>query len=322
MKYGYYPGCSLEKNASSYDVSTKAVAKPLGIEFQELEDWNCCGATEYMTLNRMAAYALITRNLALAEKQLTNGKQVVAPCSMCFLNMTKADHYLAEDASLAENVNVALSAGNMHYTPGSVTARHLLEVMIDDIGLETIASKVSKPLAGLKVAPYYGCLVTRPGYLSKFDNYEYPTSLDRLMKSLGATVVDYPMKAHCCGGHMTQISQAVALELIRQLLQNAEEYGADVIVTLCPMCQLNLDAYQGDVNRYFKTKFHIPVLYFTQMMGLAFGLSAGDLGIGKELVDARPALSKIGVQVPAPEAPKKKKPSKEELPMPRMPEEM
>jgi heterodisulfide reductase subunit B len=320
MKYGYYPGCSLEKNASSYNVSTKAVAKPLGIEFQELDDWNCCGATEYMTLNRMAAYALITRNLALAEKQLTNNKQIAAPCSMCFLNMTKADHYLVEDVDLAEKVNIALGAGNLHYTPGSIKARHLLEIMIEDIGLEAISAKVTKPLSGLKVAPYYGCLITRPGYLSKFDDYEYPTSLDRLMKGLGATVVDYPMKAHCCGGHMTQISQDVALGLIRHLLQNAVEYEADVIVTLCPMCQLNLDAYQGDVNRYFKTKYNIPVLYFTQMMGLAFGLSASELGIGKELVDPRPALSKIGVQVPEAE-PVKKRPSKEELPMPRMPEE-
>ena len=321
MKYGYYPGCSLEKNASSYHISAQAVAKPLGIEFQEIKDWNCCGATEYMTLNLLASYALISRNLALAEAQLTDGKQVVAPCSMCFLNMAKADHYLSEDTKLAEKVNIALGAGNLHYTPGSVKARHLLEVMIDDLGLEAIAAKVTKPLSGLKIAPYYGCLITRPGYLSKFDDYEYPTSLDRLMKTLGATVVDYPVKAHCCGGHMTQISQEVGLELIRQLLQNAAEYEADIIVTLCPMCQLNLDAYQADVNRYFKTKYHIPVLYFTQMMGLAFGLPASELGIGKELVDARPALSKIGVQVPEPEPPKKKKPSKEELPMPRMPEE-
>ena len=321
MKYGYYPGCSLEKNAASYNVSTMAIAEPLGIDFQELDDWNCCGATEYMTLNRMAAYALITRNLALAEKQLTDSKQVVAPCSMCFLNMTKADHYLVEDKKLAEKVNIALGAGDLHYTPGAVHARHLLEILIEDIGVEAISSKVTKPLSGLKVAPYYGCLITRPGYLSKFDDYEYPTSLDRIMKGLGATVVDYPMKAHCCGGHMTQISQGVALELIRQLLQNAEEYEADIIVTLCPMCQLNLDAYQGDVNRFFKTKYHIPILYFTQMMGLAFGLSASELGIGKELVDARAALSKIGVSVPEPEPAKKKKPTKEELPMPRMPEE-
>jgi heterodisulfide reductase subunit B len=269
----------------------------------------------------MAAYALITRNLALAEQQLTDGKQVVAPCSMCFLNMTKADHYLVEDSDLAKNVNLALGAANMHYTPGTVQARHLLEVLIEDIGIEAIAAKVTKPLSGLKVAPYYGCLITRPGYLSKFDNYEYPTSLDRIMKSLGATVVDYPMKAHCCGGHMTQISQEVALELIRQLLQNAAEYEADIIVTLCPMCQLNLDAYQGDVNRFFKTKYHIPILYFTQMIGLAFGLSASELGIGKELVEAKTALSKIGVVVPEPEPVKKKKPTKEELPMPRMPEE-
>ena len=134
-------------------------------------------------------------------------------------------------------------------------------------------------------------------------------------------MIDFPLKTHCCGGHMTQISEETAFELIRRILHNAEEYEADAIVTLCPMCQLNLDAYQADVNRYFKTKFHIPVLYFTQMMGLAFGLSASELGIGKELVDAKAALSKVGVQVPEAEPAKKKRPTKEELPMPRMPEE-
>jgi len=321
MKYGYYPGCSLEKNAASYNISALAVAKPLGMEFQELDDWNCCGATEYMTINRTAAYSLITRNLALAEKQLPNHEPVVAPCSLCFLNLGKADHYMTEDPELAQKVNTALAAGGLHYTPGSVHTKHLLEIMVEDVGLDAISARVTRPLSGLKIAPYYGCLVTRPGYSSNFDNYEYPTSMDKLMTALGATVVDFPMKSHCCGGHMTQISQPVALNLIGHILQNAADYEADIIVTLCPMCQLNLDAYQGDVNRYFKTKYNLPVLYFTQMMGLAFGLSAAELGIGKEMVDARPALSKIGVQVPAPEPAMKKRPSKEELPMPHMPEE-
>lgn len=321
MKYGYYPGCSLEKNASSYHSSAMAIARPLGIEFQELDDWNCCGATEYISLNKTAAYALTTRNLALAESQLEQGTELVAPCSLCFLNLSKADQYMLEDMPLSDKVNTALNAGGLHYTPGSIKTRHLLHIITEDIGIDTVAAKVTRPLTGLRIAPYYGCLIVRPGFQSTHDEFEYPTSLDRLMKALGSSVVDFPLKAHCCGGHMTQISQPVALDLIRRLLENASEYKADMIVTLCPMCQLNLEVYQADVNKYFKTNYNIPVLYFTQVVGLAFGLSAEEVGIGREFVDARPAMAKIGVEVPPPEPPTKKRPPKEELPMPRMPEE-
>jgi heterodisulfide reductase subunit B len=276
MKYGYYPGCSLEKNAISYHQSAMAATKPFGVEFVEIDDWNCCGATEYIALNLTAAYSLVARNLAIAEKQDNNG-QVVAPCSACFLNLSKTAQYLADSPALNQKVNTALAAGGMHYDAGHLRVRHLLDIVVNDIGYDAIAEKVTKPLKGLR-------------------------------------------KAHCCGGHMTQISQSTGLELIRQLLQNAAENQADAIVTLCPMCQLNLDAYQNDVNKFFKTNYHIPILYFTQMMGLAFDIPAAELGIGKEFIDARPALAKIGVEVPEPETPKKK-PAKEALPMPHMQEE-
>jgi heterodisulfide reductase subunit B2 len=321
VKYSYYPGCSLEKNAAAYHISTMAVAGPLQLEFSEVDDWNCCGATEYFSLNLLPAYAMVARNLALASQKNGNGRQMVAPCSACYLNLSKTDHYMADSPELANKVNTALAAGGLNYQPGSVVVRHLLDVIVNDSGYESIAEKVTNPLKGLKVAPYYGCMIVRPGYHGGFDNPEYPQTLDRLMTVLGASVVDFPMKAQCCGGHMTQISEPVALELIRRLLKNASDYEADIIVTLCPMCQLNLDAYQDGVNRFFKTDYKIPVLYFTQMMGLAFGLSPMDLGIGKELVDARPALAKIGVEVPEVEVPKKKKAEKEALPMPKMPEE-
>ncbi len=319
MKYSYYPGCSLERNASAYHNSTMAVASRLGIEFKTIEDWNCCGATEYISIDLLPAYALVGRNLALAEKQGTNGKDLVAPCSACFLNLSKTDHYLVEDQDLAQKVNEALGAGGLHYTPGSVKTRHLLHVVIEDIGLEAVAEKVSKPLYNLRVAPYYGCLIVRPGFQGKFDDPEYPMSLDNLMKKLGAEVVDFPLKAHCCGGHMTQISERVALDLIYRLLKNATDYQADMIVTLCPMCQLNLDAYQDNVNRVYGTNFNLPILYFTQMMGLAFGISADELGFGKEFVDATPALAKIGVEPPKPA--RAERPPKEALPMPSMPKE-
>ena len=318
MRYGYFPGCSLQRNAASYHESAMAATQPFDLEFAEIDDWNCCGATEYIALDLMAAYALIARNFVLASKMPDINQQIVAPCSACFLNLSKAEQYLTETPKLMNKVNVALAAGGMHYIPGKLRVRHLLDVIVNDVGYEAIAQKVINPLKGLRIAPYYGCLIVRPAFQGVFDDHEYPMTLDRLMSCLGAQVIDYPMKADCCGGHMTQISRPVAMGMIHSLIKNAADYHADVIVTICPMCQLNLDAYQGDANKYFKTDYHIPILYFTQLMGLAFGLPAEQLGIGKEFVDARPALAKIGVEVPEPEKPAKKRPEKTGLPMPRM----
>lgn len=323
MKYLVYPGCSLEKGAAGYPYwqSTVAATRALGIELVEVDDWNCCGATEYIALNRMAAYALIARNLAQAA-QMNGYREMIAPCSACYLNLSKADKYLREDAAFATQVNVALGEGKLSYQPGTIKTRHLLDVIVNDIGYAAIAEKVCQPLAGLRVAPYYGCLIGRPAFFGQIDDPEYPTALDKLLKALGAEVVDYPMKAHCCGGHMTQISEPVAFDLIQQLVKGAADYNADVIVTVCPMCQLNLDGFQGAMNRYYKSNYHVPVLYFTQLMGLAFGSDAATLGIGTEVVDARPALARIGVEVPAPaeEKPARKpRKAKEALPMPVMP---
>jgi heterodisulfide reductase subunit B len=169
-------------------------------------------------------------------------------------------------------------------------------------------------------------MIARPDYDHRFRQPEYPTAMDKLMRVLGASVVDYPLKTHCCGGHMTQISPPVAYELIRRLVAAAAEYRADVLVTLCPMCQLNLDAFQGDMNSHFKSDFHMPVLYFTQLIGLAFGHTPASLGIGKEFVDPRLALAKIGLEMPAAEEEKPKRPARRKkddpsLPMPRMPED-
>ena len=320
MRYGYYPGCSLEKNARAYHDSAMLVAKRLGLEFEETPDWNCCGATEYFAIDALAGYALVGRNLALAARQKLNGdgNQLVAPCSACFLNLSKTDHYMAESPELAEKVNQALAAGGLSYEPGSVRVRHLLDVIVDDVGYEAVAEQVKKPLYGLRVAPYYGCLVVRPDYNHIHDETEYPFCLDGLLQALGADVVDYPVKTHCCGGHMTQISEETALELIRRLLKSAADYQADVIATLCPMCQLNLDAYQEHVNKHFGTDYRIPVLYFTQLMGLAFGASPKEVGIGAEFVDARPALAKIQEEPSQPAKKKRGRPPKEALPMPSM----
>ncbi len=299
MKYSYFPGCSLEHNAEAYDQSFKAIAGLLELELVEIDDWNCCGATEYISLNATAAFSIVARNLAQAAKNKETN-QMLAPCSACYLNLSKTDKYLQSDARLAARVGSALAAGGLSYQGGTLRVRHLLDVIMQDVGVKTVASHVVKPLKGLRLAPYYGCLISRPGLRVEEHNPEYPTALDEILTALGAEVIDFPLKTHCCGGHMTQISEAVGFELIRRLIKGASDYRADLIVTVCPMCQLNLDAFQGAMNGYFKTDYTMPVLYFTQAIGLAFGLPAEALGIGAELVDARPALAKIGVEVPPP----------------------
>jgi len=316
-KYLLYPGCSMESSAKAYCDSLMAVAGRIGLELEEIDDWNCCGATEYLGISLTPAYALISRNLALASKQANGSRTVVAPCSACYLNLAKADYYMQEQPKLGVMVNEALKAGDLSYKPGSLSIRHLLDVMVYDIGLDTIKSKVVRPLSGLRVAPYLGCMVPRPDYENRWSDHEHPIELDLLLDALGAEVIDFPLKTHCCGGHMPHIGPDTAFELIRRLISSADNYEADIMATLCPMCQMNLDAYQSETNQHFGTSYHMPVVFFTQLMGLAFGLNPKDLGFGLELVSARKALGKIGLETPesvpaGPTRPRKK----EGLPMP------
>ncbi len=314
-EYILYPGCSMEGSAKAYGDSLRAIKGVLGMELHEIDDWNCCGATEYLSINLIPAYSLIARNLAIASQQANSTHTVVAPCSACYLNLSKADYYMAERPALGEKVNEALAAGGLHYDPGSLDIRHLLEVLIYDVGLDTIKSKVVRPLTGLRIAPYLGCMVPRPDYYHRWSDHEHPTELDELLKALGAEVIDFPLKTTCCGGHMTQIGPETAYELIRRLVASADNYQADIMTTVCPMCQMNLDAYQAETNRFFGTNYQMPIVFFTQLMGLAFGLEAKDLGFGMEIVSAKKALQRIGVSVPEPvESPKKKA---EGLPMPQ-----
>lgn len=326
MKYLFYPGCSLQRSARPYLDSTLAIEKVLGIGLQEIEDWNCCGATEYHSIHHVASFALIARNLALAAQHKNGTPALLAACSACYLNLAKTDSYMFHDQQLNQQVNTALAAGGLEYQPRSVTVRHLLDVIVNDIGLEAVGQHVTRPLHGLRVAPYYGCMIARPDRDHRWDRVEHPVAMDHLLTALGAEVVDFPLKTHCCGGHMTQINEQTAYELIRRLVHTAAEFRADVMVTLCPMCQLNLDAYQGEMNKFFRTNYRVPIIYFTQLMGLAFGIDADTLGLGKEFVDARPALRKIGVVSTAAESdqpgsarPRRKKGEREPLPMPRMP---
>ena len=336
----YYPGCSMDTSARAYQDSIGAVCRALDVDLHEIDDWNCCGASEYFSISLTRAQALVGRNLAIAERETNGTNTLVAACSMCYLNLAKTDDQLAESAPTAERVNDALAAGGLHYDPGSVRVRHLLEVIVRDIGLDAVRERVVRPLHGLRVAPYMGCLLTRPGFNGRWSSFEHPVEFDRLIEALGAEVVDFPAKTDCCGGHMTQISPAIGFELIKRLVATADRQKAHLMATVCPMCQMNVDAFQGEMNRYFRTSYHMPILFFTQLMGLAFGAKPEDLGIGSELVDARSALAQIGIEVPPAEgavatavgvaagkgtepaaaparAPRGKKGP--ELPMPRMP---
>ena len=284
--YAYYPGCSAEATAVGLGLSTQAIAKPLDMELIELEDWTCCGSTPYGSLAGLESIAVAARNLALAEK---TGLDLVAPCSSCFLTLTKANLHLKEHRQLMEQVNEALAVVNLEYH-GNVRVRLLVEVLVNDITPEVIATKVKRALNGLKVAPYHGCQLVRPDY--GFDNPEFPQSLDRLVESLGAEAVPYPLKSYCCGGSLVISEEDLALELMRKLLTNAVNSGAQCITTPCPLCQMNLDAYQSKVNGKFKTNYNLPILFITQLMGVAFGLDGKDLGLKTNIVSPKEVLAK------------------------------
>ena len=320
MKVLFYPGCSIQRSSRPYLDSIQAIQPLLGLEIEQVRDWNCCGATEYMSIHRTASQALIARNLALAQRQVDGSHTLMAACSACYLNLAKIEHYMRSHDQIAYSVNEALSAGGLFYDPGTLEIRHILDIITNDIGLEKVASLVKRPLKGLRIAPYYGCMIARPDPFHRSDSSEYPQAMDRLMTVLGAEVIDFPMKTHCCGGHMTQISPETAYELIRRLLHGAQQYEADLMVSVCPMCQLNLDAYQEETNHYFGLDYQMPILYFTQLIGLAFGLDAETLGIGREFVPATEALAKIGVEIAVEEPSRPRGPRKkdESLPMPAM----
>ncbi len=283
MNYLYFPGCSLRSTGRAFEESMLAVLKALGTPVHELEDWNCCGATSYMSVSELKAFALCARNLALAEQQgeAQGTAQLLVPCAACYLGLSKARRYLNEHQELRAQVNRALSAAALSYH-NSTYIRHPLDVLINDVGVDVIASRVTFPLSGLRVACYYGCQLVRP-YADFDDQYE-PTSMDKLMASLGAEPVPWPLKTRCCGGSLTGTIQPVGQRLSYILLKEAKRRGCDVIATACPLCQFNLECYQKAISRRFKEPVNLPVVYFTQLIGMALGGSERGLGLKRLLV--------------------------------------
>jgi heterodisulfide reductase subunit B2 len=283
-EYAYFPGCSLEKMAISYNLSTVETASKLGISLKELDDWNCCGSTAYFYIDELLASTLTARNLAIAEK---TGLDVVAPCSACYKNMYFTAAQLKKEPDLAEHINFALEEDGLHFD-GNIKVKHLIEVFAQDVGPEELKSKITHPLSGIRVAPYYGCLIVRPQ--KEKEDVEQPQFFEELLAATGATPVNYPLKMRCCGGSLIISSRTAALSMVRNLLQCAVDARAAVIATACPMCQSNLECYQQQVNQEFGTNFSMPIMYFTQLVGLAMGIAPKKLGIGKEFISLAPNL--------------------------------
>lgn len=288
MKYAYFPGCSLESTAAEYAWSAEAVCERLGIELEEVDDWVCCGATPAHVTSHLLSTALPIVTCAAAEKQQLD---VVACCAACSNRLKVANHEVQEDAELLRQVN---EVSEEDYQ-GTVKVLHLLELLANDIGVDAIREKVVRPLEGLKVACYYGCLLSRVPAALRVDSVEYPMMMDNMIEACGATPVDWPYKSECCGAALTLAKQETVFRLVSDVLSMAEDNGADVIAVACPLCQANLDMYHPEARKLRDRDFYLPVLYFTQLMGLAFDVPKDRLGFNKLIVDPLPVLAGKGL---------------------------
>jgi heterodisulfide reductase subunit B2 len=277
MKYHYYPGCSLEGTAVEYHQATRAVMAALGVELAEIEGWTCCGASAAEATSALLALALPARNLALAERHPETA-DVLVPCSACYLNLKTVEEKTRKDPQLLSRINTVLAAEQLNLR-NRLRVRHLLVVLATELGPSAIGPKVQKPLDGLRIAPYYGCQCLRP--YAAFDDPEMPTSMEPLIRAIGAEVFPWRMGGRCCGASHMNTQRDVGMALVAGILESA--HGADAIATVCPMCQMNLEAFQGAVSRSEKKDLRISILYLPQLIGLAMGLDAARLGLQMNL---------------------------------------
>ncbi|MBF0135634.1 MAG: CoB--CoM heterodisulfide reductase iron-sulfur subunit B family protein [Magnetococcus sp. DMHC-1] len=285
-EYAFYPGCSSEKMASAANMenSVHNMCKILDIHLKEIDDWNCCSASiGYAGGGQLPRMALTARNFALAQKQQP-GKELVATCAACWLALRETQERIEEEPQVKADLDTVLAEAGLTYD-GHIKSRHIVEVLIEDIGWDTLKSKVKKPLKGLKVAGYVGCQTNRPFGIAG-DNFENPQYLDKMIDLTGATAVPFPKKVACCGGALAFSENEKACALIKDILQSAVDNGAEVIITPCPVCQLNVEVYQGKVNKMFGTHFNIPVLYYSQLFVLAWGGSWQDAALHQQVIPA------------------------------------
>ena len=299
-QYAFYPGCSsqLRASAANYMVSVESMCRTLDIELTEIPDWNCCGASiSYAGSGEIARHAMNARNFALSEKHLP-GQDIVATCAACWLNARETQHRLDEDHVLLRDTLAALKEAGLEYKR-ETRVKHMVEVLIEDFGYEALAKPVVKPLEGLKFAGYVGCQTNRPFGIAG-ESFESPKYLDKMVETVGAEpVVEYDQKVTCCGGALAFSEPEKSQVKIREIVESAYDHGAEMIVTPCPLCQANVEIYQDEINRRQGTKFAMPVLYYSQLMTVAYGGSAKDAGLDGQVIKA-PKLEAIASRKAAP----------------------
>jgi heterodisulfide reductase subunit B len=289
MKYAYYPGCSSESTAREQHSSSLAVAHALGIDFVEIPNWSCCGATPAHQTDRLLAASLPAANLLIAGEM---GLDVVVNCAACYSRLKTANHEVTTNPELCKKVGEALG----REYDGSVNVRHLLEVLLEDLGLETIQNRISHSLNGLKVASYYGCLLVRPPEVTRFDDPENPTSMDRLVTAMGGESLDWPHKVECCGGGLSMTRTDVVVKLADSIIGMARDAGADCMAVACPMCQINLDLRQSDIEKETGRQYRMPIVYISQLLGLCLGISQSELGLSKLMVSPSTVVDAVAAK--------------------------
>lgn len=287
-RFSYFPGCSQSGSAEEFGLSSEAVCRALGIELCELPDWNCCGASSAHMTNDFLGVALPGRNLAQAGE--TGGDMLVV-CAACYSRMKVAQRKVLEDEELARRVESALGA-DPTFT-GEI--RHLLDVIVNDVGFAEMKKWQRERLEGLKAVPYYGCLLVRPPEVCCCDSVENPTDLDRLLGALGVEVRKWSFKTDCCGGSLSLSRTDVVERLVNNLFERAEEAGANCIVTACPMCTANLEMRQKPGRLSFSLLHRIPVLYFTELVGIALGLGRAEEWLRCHIIDPMPLMRRAGL---------------------------
>lgn len=289
MNVSYYPGCSLESTGKPYDRSARAVCGALGVELREVEGWVCCGSSAALKTRPRASVALSGLNLALLEGQ--RAAEVVAPCPFCWRRLASAQEELRRDPALRREVEEAVAAK----LEGAVQVHNLVHFLRERVGLAAIAAKLARPLTGLKVVPYYGCFMLKPRQVTGCADPEHPTALDEILRALGAQVLDWDFKTECCGASLSVSKAERVAALSSRLVREARHRGAEAIVVACQLCQANLDLRQGEAGGGNGAGGALPVVYFTQLMGLAFGLAPEALGLGHHLVDPLALLRRKGL---------------------------
>jgi heterodisulfide reductase subunit B len=284
MTIPYYPGCTLSTKAEGYDRSGRAVAAALGMAFEELAEWQCCGATFPLVVDDSMALIAPTRILYQAQEA---GERLTTLCAICFHVLRRSQALLDRDPEMLDRINW-FTEQEYH----GVQVTHFLELLRDDLGWDALSERVRRPLTGLRVAPYYGCLLLRPHDEIGLDDPEDPVILHDLVRALGAEPVDFPFNIECCGSYLLVKEPHVPETLSGDIVTSARERGAQVIVTACPLCQFNLDYPQRETEAG-RTGNEVPILYFTQLMAIALGLPEEDWGFENHYVDVAPLLAAL-----------------------------